>query len=336
MFTKLPAVARSFRGYSTSSSGQDFLSGLMKRIDNLNSEIKKKKDLSSKPTKPAHAARPVQSNKVRLSTADHPMLANRFSGSDRPKRQQGPGARRNQKVSGNGNPSASAASSTSSPSTTNHPATKASGPFIDARPQTRRNESLTSQTSGRQDRPSNAQGQQRPPRRNTPSFKSRGARFSKLPQTNAGPTKTLKAVPLCPKVTGDTFLYGKPAAMGISLLSRVAAITKRSLLESKYPYKLPKSIIDELQPLPNANRFVLKKDFDLEVKPESLASKVKEMVKGETASLNTDNELSSVQTEARDELMRNHTLNMEQKQLIYDLSTGIKSAQELLKNAAWK
>lgn len=305
----------------------------MKRIDNLNSEIKKKKDLTPKPTR---AARPAQANKVKLSTVDHPMMSNRFNGSDRPKRQlrpQGAGhaARRSNASAG----SDTSATATSSPSSQ---AGGPSGSFIDARPQTRKTDGQPTQNaraSGQQSRAPQNNGQQRQ-RRNTPSSRPRGARFSKLPQSDAAPTKTLKALPLAPKITGDTFLYGKPAAMGISLLSRVAAVTKRSLLESKYPYKLPKSIIDELQPLPGANRFVLKKDYNLEVQPESLASKVKEVVKGETVELTTESKLTAVQVEARDELMRNQTLNMEQKQLIYDLSSGTKSAQDLLKDAAWK
>lgn len=50
MFTRLPVVARSVRGYATQPTGSDFLSSLMKRIDNLNVEIKKKKDAAPTPS----------------------------------------------------------------------------------------------------------------------------------------------------------------------------------------------------------------------------------------------------------------------------------------------
>lgn len=353
MFTRLPVVARSVRGYATQPTGSDFLSSLMKRIDNLNVEIKKKKDAaptpSLEPLKKAHhkakvhKAQPAspapgkssasKTNRTQIASMDHPMKSNRFDFRNTEKS----GNTERTDASGTGNRN-------------NFKNRKLSG-FIDARPrsndskparQNRRNAATGSakQTKSAEDTAETPAPQKQ--RRDGPGFKAKasgrrtnGARGDRT--TSALPLKTIVALPLEPKITGDTFLYGKPAAMGIHLGSRVAAVSKRVLLESKYPYKLPLAIIQQLPPRrPDTNQFIATSDYSLDVDVLLLASKVKEVVKGETAVLETGKKLSAVQTEACDELMRNSTITVAQKQMIYDLSNGVKSVNDVLKTAAWK
>ncbi|RKP28615.1 hypothetical protein METBISCDRAFT_28976, partial [Metschnikowia bicuspidata] len=84
MFSR--TTLRTTRGYSTSTSGADFLSGLMKRIDNLNLELKKKKkDIGNVVApKKAQAPQPSKLANTKLTNKDHPMASNRFRERKRP------------------------------------------------------------------------------------------------------------------------------------------------------------------------------------------------------------------------------------------------------------
>lgn len=302
MFSR--TTLRTTRGYST--SGADFLSGLMKRIDNLNLELKKKKDIGNVVApKKAQAPQPSKLANTSLTNKDHPMASNRFR---ERKRQE----------------------------------------FIDARPLRPKAAVRRTRISTAGEKASKTAGAAKGSNTKGPAIGTvaggagsatrtrAGARFSRFNQPITT-TKKLISAPLEPRITGEHFFYGKPAGMGFSLLSRVATMAKRSLLESKYPYKLPKSIIDGLETTPAiSNRFILKKDYNLDINTLSLVSKAKAVVKGETEQLNTPKKLSAPQTEVRDELMRNSTLSMKQKQHIFDLCSGAKSAQDVLKTAAWK
>lgn len=147
--------------------------------------------------------------------------------------------------------------------------------------------------------------------------------------------KKLQSAALKPAVTGDVFLYGKPAKLGVSTSSRVAAVTKECLLKSQYPYKLPKSIIDGMDEGFSGNKFLLQKDYDLTVDPEHFQDRIKKVVRGETEELVVSKKASLAEQDTHRGLVANGSLNMENKQTIYDMVTGLKSAQDLLKNAAW-
>lgn len=341
-------MVRSVRGYSTSSEGLDFLSGLMKRIDNLNLDLKTKRDAkiaeakesksNAKTAKTGKNAKTDKSttletskqNKFSLGTKNHPMLNNRFEGqNDRTQRPN---------FKGKSSRKGRAGSFEKTPVDRKNVNDKEGAVFLDARPKTQQKDV---QATDGQTKPTSGANRTRSKYTKTAGARSKSkgpVLFSRSRDTTQEPrTKTLVSKPLLPSITGDHFLYGKPAAMGISLESRVAAITKRSLLESKYPYKLPRSIIDQLVPQPTIqNPFILKKDYDLNVKVEPFVQKVKEVVKGETQQLTLRKTPSALEKAAAEELMRNSTLNMAHKQHILDMVTGVKNANDVLKTAAWK
>lgn len=345
MMNRLPSVVRSVRGYSTSSSGLDFLSGLMKRIDNLNLDLKTKQNAAAaaatatgagaakakKTGKPQNQNKTQQNqNKIALANRGHPMLNNRFEAGDRKQRPNYKGNNQQRQPRSN----------EGKPIERKSVDAKTGGTFLDARPQKNSSEA-TSKTTRANAPNANSQRTQRP-QRTQRTAGNRSKAPMRLPRAQVGQKdsvvkKTLVSKPLVPSITGDNFLYGKPAAMGISLLSRVAAVAKRSLLESKYPYKLPRSIIDQLEPRRSMNnRFILKKDFNLDVPVEPFVKTVNKVVKGETEQLVVGKDATAEQNLIADELMRNQSLTMEQKQHIFDLTTGSKTATEVLKTAAWK
>lgn len=349
MMNRLPSVVRSVRGYSTSSNGLDFLSGLMKRIDNLNLDLKTKQNAAAaagasatasgpaavfakgkKLSKPQNLNKTTQfQSKVALGNKGHPMLNNRFEADDRKQRPNNyrGNQQRHQKFKAIDRKSVD---------------NNAGGAFLDARPQQHSSES-TSNTATKSTTNASRNGQTRQRPQGTQRMAgNRSKAPMRLPRAQVGQKdsvvkKTLVSKPLVPSITGDHFLYGKPAAMGISLLSRVAAVAKRSLLDSKYPYKLPRSIIDQLEPRPTMNnRFLLKKDFNLDVPVEPFVQNVNKVVKGETEQLVMSKNASTKDSILAAELMRNQSLTMEQKQHIFDMTTGLKTATEVLKTAAWK
>lgn len=328
----------------------------MKRIDNLNLDLKTKQKAAASASGAASAlSKPKKQNNgpsnkpsknqntISLGSQGHPMLKNRFEAGERKQRPN---------YNGNNNGKFQKTNQRFNDRKSTKPIERTSvdakngGAFLDARPQTHSSESNTKtpkSTSNSSSANSNFNGQrnQRPQRtQRTAGSRSKGP--IRLPRAQVGQKdsvvkKTLITKPLAPSITGDHFLYGKPAGMGISLLSRVAAVAKRSLLESKYPYKLPRSIIEQLEPRPTMNnRFLLKKDFNLDVPVEPFVQKVNQVVKGETEQLVMSKNPSAKESAVAAELMRNQSLTMEQKQHVFDMTAGLKTATEVLKTAAWK
>lgn len=188
-------------------------------------------------------------------------------------------------------------------------------------------------------RPSNstsntsAQGP-RPPRPNQGSRPARTPR-TRTPTTEAVPaitTKKLSDAPLSPIIEGNVFLYGKPASIVTSTTSRIASITKTALIDSKYPYKLPKSVIDEAPR--RAKKFLLQRNWSFDLNLPKIAKQVNSLVfgKSENIVLNNGDHVSQLSSHT---LMRNASLNMENKQYIHDIVSGKLPAKSLFDNAAW-
>ncbi|OBA23115.1 hypothetical protein METBIDRAFT_36402 [Metschnikowia bicuspidata var. bicuspidata NRRL YB-4993] len=328
----------SVRGYSTlggpaGSSG--FLSDLMKRIDTINMKSEKIAQLALRPTehrqpssrKAPAAADPPKKQKMPLApkkytrapprakivVKDHPLSSNMFKlmdeknfrGGARDARPPGPRQGQNQAFRGE-----------KPPFRGEKPAAYSQG-----RPQQRNMQPGDRRQGG--NRPADG-------RRNPGAQKARN--FVK--PASIVPKK-LKAAALKPTLSGDVFLHGRPAKLAVCTSSRVAAVAKECLLESHYPYKLPRSIIDNIDEGFSGNRFLLQKDWNLEVDAEHFSERIRKVVRGEADSLSVPKDATPAEQDTCRGLMSNGSLSMDDKRTIYDVVAGVKSVLDLLKNAAW-
>lgn len=153
-------------------------------------------------------------------------------------------------------------------------------------------------------------------------------------------SKQIQALPYKPSITGDTFFYGKSAGSTFDVSSRVSAVAKEALLQSHYPYKLPKLIIDSVKPGINGNRFLLQKNWNLNINQPQFETRMKEVVKGEVEELVKHKQPGSKSVAkttkiAAQTIMLNGTYTFAQKQLVVDAASGFVSPKSLLKDAHW-
>lgn len=146
-------------------------------------------------------------------------------------------------------------------------------------------------------------------------------------------TKLLKAKPLQPEVNGDTFLYGKPTSVLPCTTSRVASIAKTALLDSKYPFKLPKHIIDQA-PNETPNEFLLHKNWSFDLNVPKILKQVNHLVlgKADQIQLNSNDKLSFYSNQP---LMKNASIDITDKQLMYDIISGTKLVKTLFAESHW-
>lgn len=145
-------------------------------------------------------------------------------------------------------------------------------------------------------------------------------------------TKQLKATSLKPEINGDTFLYGKPTSVLPCTTSRVASITKTALLDSKYPYKLPKAIIDQA-PTQENNEFVLTKNWSFDLNLPKIVKQVNQLILGKSENINVKEGQDSAALNT--ELMKNASIGITDKQLMYDIINGDKSPKTLFNDSHW-
>lgn len=153
-------------------------------------------------------------------------------------------------------------------------------------------------------------------------------------------TKSVSSGPLVPQVSGETFLYGKVTSVSTNLTSRVAAVTKETLIKSQYPYKLPKSIIQNLDDAPK-NRYLAQANYNTEVDAEQLATRIDEVVRGQVTELkgSVDHLKSLAEIRmaefAKAQLMKNGDLDLPSKTLIYNVASGLQSPKSLMEGKHW-
>lgn len=189
-------------------------------------------------------------------------------------------------------------------------------------------------------RPSFANRTPQKPRSDRPSNRPAAKRVVRKAKTAPSgevvyPTKKVTAGPFEPKVSGDTFLYGKLTSVNPCVSSRVASITKEALIDSKYPYLLPKSIIDTLgNP---KGKFLAKANYSLDVDVQKVGARFNEVVLGRTVDIKVDPKLASDPHAqfTHGQIMKNATVSLEKKQLMFDAVNGLKSAKEVVGNAPW-
>ncbi|KAK7684046.1 hypothetical protein QCA50_012688 [Cerrena zonata] len=140
-------------------------------------------------------------------------------------------------------------------------------------------------------------------------------------------SKQLISKPLEPKITSAHFIQGHPASLITNKPSTgLVSVIKETLIKSNYPYKLPKSIIDGINPNFQGNKYILQKNWQTKfINPDTLSERLNEVVK---EGLKTAHSIQH-------ELMKNGSMSLSSKQLILNVSSGIISPRELLADAHW-
>lgn len=166
----------------------------------------------------------------------------------------------------------------------------------------------------------------------------RGKSLQSVPEIK---TKELKSSAYNPDLSGSTFLYGHSTSTVSSLHGRLTSVVKEAVLKLKYPYKLPKSIIEQLQPSDLASRFVASKDYNLDVNQDEIASRIRQVVKGEVQQLDVDEKKFSTPESlrlaqfSRNQLMKNGALSMSAKEAIFGVASGLQLPKDLVAEAHW-
>lgn len=322
MLSRFVGLARPARAYSSVQKNDSamFLSDLMKRIDSINTRTKRiaEAKTSAKPEPKGQKRKPVatkSATKTSTKTSDSkansttPKLRARKENARIPVKDH-PLSRNTFKLMDESNfkrPERSRRANPPSRSQTKPAAATSGGPKPSAR-------------TGR-----SQMARARPPRR----ADSGSAAPGRIVQ------KELVVKDYKPAVSGDDFFYGKPASLAFSTSSRVAAVAKETLLESKYPYKLPKSIIDKLDSSFAGNRFILQKDYSLDVDVAKFGSRINLVVKGQVDTINLGKKPVATSVFTATQLARNGDLSIAQQQTIYDVASGQKSAKLLVETAVW-
>lgn len=334
MFTRFVGVSRVARAYSSVQKNESalFLSDLMKRIDSINTRTKRisesqaatKSDLSKQ--KKAGSQRQNNNKKQDASKKQ-----------DATKKQAG-----QSKSSGLAQQPASA--SRTGPAFRTQQAKIA----IKDHPLSRNTFKLIDESNFKK-------SDRGPSRRANPASRNAEGRTNNRPNARARPQRSLRSTPsrntntptervvqrelvvaeYKPLVSGDDFFHGKPASLAISTASRVGAVAKETLLESKYPYKLPKSIIDKLDSSFTGNKFILQNDFNLDVDVAQFGDKVNKVVKGKVDTIDLGKKPVATSIFTATQLARNGDLTKAQQQTIYDVASGLKSAKLLVEGAVW-
>lgn len=302
MFTRASTLTRGLRCYSSgpTQSGALFLSDLMQRIDTINARTMK-----------LNEAKP-EGQKAAKSQKQPPKQTQKAQKQQRPRAPVLEGTRIAVK---------------------DHPLSRNTFKLMDESNFKPRNaRTAESRNGGARQRPS-GQNKTAAPRNKPQVARKRAA--PKTPVDGPVVSKELVSSGLKPAISGETFFYGKPTTLTTCTTSRVAAVAKETLLESKYPYKLPKSIIDKLDGTFTGNKFLLQKDFTLDVDAAKFGDRIRKVVKGEVDLLDLGKKPVPTSVFTGAQLMRNGDLDMEQKQTIYDVASGLKSAKLLVENAAW-
>lgn len=326
MLSRFVGLARPARAYSSVQKNDSalFLSDLMKRIDSINTRTKRIAEAkSSAKPEPKNQKRKPVATKTATKTATKPPTKTSDSKTT------------------NTTPKFRARKETARISVKDHPLSRNTFKLMDEsnfkKPERSRRVNPPSRS---QIRPAAAKsGGSKPSARTGGSQMARARPPRRTASGSPAPgrivQKELVVKDYKPAVSGDDFFYGKPASLAFSTSSRVAAVAKETLLESKYPYKLPKSIIDKLDSSFTGNRFLLQKDYSLDVDVAKFGSRINQVVKGEVDTINLGKKPVATSVFTATQLARNGDLSIAQQQTIYDVASGLKSAKLLVETAVW-
>ncbi|CUM47496.1 uncharacterized protein AC631_04947 [Debaryomyces fabryi] len=181
-------------------------------------------------------------------------------------------------------------------------------------------------------------GNARPSKRTT---RPREPRRQKAIDVQPIKSKNITYGPYKPQLDNNTFLYGKATSFNNCTSARVASVAKEALNDSKFPYMLPRDIVNNLTPGVTRNRFLLQSNFTLDVNSKKLTTRIKEVVKGEVADLPVDKsqfkdpEALKSALFTKQQLMKNGDLSFADKQKIFAVASGLKTPKQLVENAHW-
>lgn len=310
-FIGVASIGRTARAYSSVQKNESalFLSDLMKRIDSINTRTKRIAEAKA-------SAKPEPKQQ---------------------KQRKSPTAKTQEPKKAKPAPRLGARTETARISVKDHPLSRNTFKLMDEanfkKPDRSRRANPPSRSDSKPATPRSGGFSQRtrarPPRRSTAASSTAAASPGRIVQ------KELVVKDFKPTISGDDFFHGKPASLAISTSSRVAAVAKETLLESKYPYKLPKSIIDKLDSSFTGNKFILQKDYSLDVDVAKFGSRINHVVKGEVDTINMGQKPVATSVFTATQLARNGDLSISQQQTIYDVASGLKSAKLLVETAVW-
>lgn len=130
-----------------------------------------------------------------------------------------------------------------------------------------------------------------------------------------------------PTLPTNSFIYGKSTNFQINLASRITSIAKKQLLKSKYPYMLPKHIIENA-PEEVDNKFLLSKSYSLDLDPSNIKEDINSIVKGVSPSLSANSPVANF-------LNQNPDLSLSQKETMFNIISKPKNLNSLFKDAHW-
>lgn len=148
-------------------------------------------------------------------------------------------------------------------------------------------------------------------------------------------SKQLTPVPLQPKVIAEDFFYGKVPSINATVASRLASIAKLSLNDSKYPYMLPKEVIDQAYP-GQRNRFILQQNWKINPNEDVLKERVQTIVLGQTKDLEYKGKKTELASRTLHDININPNLNLEQKNTMFNIVNGLTDIKTIFKDAHWK
>lgn len=148
-------------------------------------------------------------------------------------------------------------------------------------------------------------------------------------------SKELVAEPLRPALRPEQFFYGKVPSIVSSVSSRVASVAKLSLLDSKYPFNLPKQIIGNA-PTSSQNRFILQKNWNLEPDQDVLKGRISSVVLGQVETIDLKGNKDADALQVSHDLSINPTLHLAQKQQIFDTIHSLSTLKTIFKDAHWR
>lgn len=327
------------RGYaSEAAKGLDpmFLSNLLKRIDRINAQASEAIKESKGPQRNRFKPVPKQTAKPQIQVKNHPLANNTFQLMDEANFKRGPRRPQGRRFQGE------------RPQGERYQGERPQGErrYQGERPQGERRYQKERPQGERRyqgerpqgERRTQGRGQGRPARR-PPVRKAREAAPVRGQEITS---KKLVYETFTPGLKGETFLYGKPVSLITGNVgSGVSAVTKQFLIDSKYPYQLPKSVVELVDPTFKGNKFILQKNWNTDVDAKQLAQRINDVVKGRfVTSLVDESVFKKPESVKRAhgvsaELVRNGDLSFDQKQVIYDVANGFTSPKALLETAHW-
>lgn len=171
----------------------------------------------------------------------------------------------------------------------------------------------------------------------------KGAGFS-APRTAPGgvleqkvATKQLTYGPFLPQLSASSLFYGKVSGVNTSTSVRLASVAKEVLLESNYPYKLPRDVINTIRPGVVRNKFVLQSNYSLDVDANKLQTRINEVVRGRIPSVpesDAAEKLPGVER-AQKLIHENNTMSIADKAKVFGAAAGLLSPSQLVEGAHW-